>query len=42
MSDQESGPPDHQAGQRLLNRALALGVEGAGRLIKDQDLWILE
>ena len=42
MGDHDGRPPGHQFGQRLLNLALAFGVEGAGCLVQQQDRRILQ
>ena len=42
VCDHEHRAVRHQAVDRLLYEALGLGVEGAGRLVEDQERWIAQ
>ena len=42
VSDDQGGPPPHEPLERLANQVLALGVEGRGGLVQDQNARILE
>ena len=42
VGDNQGGSADHQTGQGVLNLPLGLAVEGAGRLIQQQEWRVLE
>src|SRR5687768_2779242 len=42
MSNDEGGASPHQALERLFDQMLALGVEGAGGLVEDEDARIAQ
>jgi len=42
MRDDQRRPPSHQAVQGVLDEVLALGIQGAGRLVEHQHGGVLE
>lgn len=42
VCDNDAGAPFKHLEERLLHQAFALGVQGAGGLVQDQDRWVLE